>query len=117
MLVGHFSLATRRRTIHSGLPRITASAADVSRRAKLGSSIEVKGLFVSLDRIALRFPARQSTFEEFHPQEMHGLSSLRDDTAGFITSAGTVNDRVLLFRDERWILKQVIWGESSLHPR
>jgi hypothetical protein len=47
--------------------RIAASAGDVSRKAKLGSSIEVEGLFVSLDGIALRFPARQSTFEEFHP--------------------------------------------------
>ena len=35
---------------------------------------------------------------------MHGQSSPRNNTAGFIIGTGTVNDRVLLFRDEGWIL-------------
>ena len=77
---------------------------------ELGSSIEAEGFFVSLDRIALRLPACQSTFKEFYSQEMHGLSSTQDGSAGFITRTGTVNDRVLLFRDKQWILKQFLWG-------
>lgn len=37
---------------------------------------------------------------------MHGQSSPRNNTAGFIIGTGTVNDRVLLFRDEGRILQQ-----------
>src|SRR5260370_16531896 len=73
-------------------------------RAELGSSVEVERLLVSLDRVALRFPARQPTFEEFYPQEMQGLSSMRDDSAGFITGAGTSNDRVLFLPADPCIL-------------
>ena len=79
-------------------------------RCELVSSVEVKGFVVSLDRITLRLPPRQSTFQEFYSQELHGLSSTQDDSAGFITGTGTVNDRVLLFRDEQRILKQFPWG-------
>src|SRR5215470_2851315 len=43
---------------------------------------------------------------------MRSLSSPRDGSAGFVTGAGTVNDRVFVFRDERWILKQFFWGNS-----
>src|ERR1700730_11003047 len=35
---------------------------------ELRSSVEVKGFFVSLDRITHRFPPRQSTSEEFYSQ-------------------------------------------------
>jgi hypothetical protein len=79
----------------------------------LGSSVEVKGFFVSLDRIAPCFPARQSTFEEFDSQEMHGLSSMQDQSAGFIIWTCTVNNGILLFRDERWIRKQVFRGNPG----
>ena len=79
-------------------------------RAELGSSVEVERLLVSLDRVALRFPARQSTCEEFYSQEMHGLRSTQDGSAGFVTRTRTINDRVLLFWDEQWILKQFLWG-------
>ena len=79
---------------------------------ELRSSVEVKGFFVSLDRITLGFPARQSTPEEFYSQELQALSSTQDDSAGFITGTGTVHDRVLLFRDEGWILQQVFGGNS-----
>jgi hypothetical protein len=53
---------------------------------------EVKGHVIWLDRIALRFPGRQSTFEEFDPYETHGTNSMQNCSAGFITGAGAVNN-------------------------
>ncbi len=79
----------------------------------LGSSVEGKGFFVALDRIAFCFPGRQSTFEEFNSQEMHGMGSMQDQSAGFIIGTCTVNNGILLFRDERWIRKQVFRGNPG----
>src|SRR6266852_4403040 len=52
--------------------RPPSGIAESALRRELGSCVELEGLFVTLDRVALRFPARQSTLEEFDPQEMHG---------------------------------------------
>jgi len=41
---------------------------------------------------------------------MHGQSLLRNNPAGFIIGTGTVNDRVLPFRDQGWILQQIFGG-------
>ena len=57
---GVASWANFRLADHS--PRLAESAAEVSLRRELGSCVELEGLFVSLDRVALRFPGRQSTF-------------------------------------------------------
>ena len=43
------------------LGSIVESAAEVAIRRELGSCVELEGLFVSLDRVALCFPGRQST--------------------------------------------------------
>src|ERR1700722_17663230 len=85
----------------------------VCRARALGSTVEVERLIVALNRIALRLPACQSTFEESYPRKMQRPSSTRDDSAGFIIGAGAVDDRLFLFRDERWILQQVFGGNPG----
>src|SRR5215469_16022986 len=71
-------------------------------------SVEVERLFVGLDRITLRFPASQSTLEEFDSEEMHGFSPMQDFSAGLVTRASTVNNHVFIFRDEQRILEQFL---------
>ena len=60
-------------------------------RVRLRISVEVERLFVRLDRITPRFPACQSTLEEFDSEEMHGFSRMQDFSAGLVAGAGTVN--------------------------
>jgi hypothetical protein len=72
----------------------------------LSISVEVKRLFVWLDRITPRFPACQSTFEEFDFEEMYGFSQTQDSSAGLVAGAGTVNDHLSIFRDEQRILEK-----------
>jgi len=67
-------------------------------RAEL-RSVEVEDLSVWLDRIALRFPGCQSTFEELDPGKMHGQSSIQYCSAGFLTRTGAVNDRFFFCGD------------------
>jgi hypothetical protein len=42
---------------------------------------------------------------------MQRKSPPQNSSTGFITGAGTVNDRVSFFRDERRVLKHFFWGD------
>ena len=53
----------------------------------------MKDLSVWLERIALCFPGRQSTFEELDPGKMHRQSSMQYCPAGFLTRRFAASSR------------------------
>src|ERR1017187_2869712 len=62
--------------------------------------VEVKDLPVRLDWIAFRPPGRQSTLEEFDPEELKCQCPTQDGSAGFVAGTSTVNNRILFFRNQ-----------------
>ncbi len=64
----------------------------------------MKGLRVWLDGIAFVFPAIQAAFQEFDPREMHGECLVQDDSAGFLTRTGAIDDHVFLLWDQRRVV-------------
>src|SRR5580704_17443873 len=86
---------------------------DFSEELSLVAVVELKGLVVRLDGIALCFPSFQATLEKLDSKELQGEGPIQDTSGGLIAGARTVNDRILFFGDQRRILNHFFWCEAS----
>src|SRR4029077_6212106 len=75
--------------------------------------IKMKNLPVGLDRIALRFPRFEAAFEEFDLKKLQVQGSTQDGPAGLISGKSTVNDCLLILRDQARCRQHVRRGDSS----
>jgi hypothetical protein len=83
---------------------------------KLARSVEAEGLFVRLDRVALRFPALQPACQEFDLREMQSESTPQNNETGLIAGARAIYHRVFVPRDQRRILPHFSWS-NPFRPR
>src|SRR5271169_6635684 len=104
----------------AGMPSLRVhsahSVAHSPLKPQLSCRVEAEGLLVWLDRIALRFPGRQSTFEKPDPVEMHSKGSMDNGSTGFVAWTSAICNRIFLSRDKRGVL-EYFFGRNPLCPR
>src|SRR5277367_4976584 len=73
----------------------------------------MKGLFIQFDGIAFSLPCSQSASKKPNPNIAPCKCSMQDRQTTFIAWTSTVDHGVLIFRDQRRVLDDLAWRNSS----